>query len=63
MNQSPTYRQQFRDEILNTKASDFKDFAERLRALKNPSVAVVSSKGAFELASKAGKVMTLKEIV
>jgi presequence protease len=63
MNQSPEYRQQYRDEILNTKPSDFRDFAERLRSLKNPSVAVVSSKGAFEIASKAGKVMTLKEIL
>jgi presequence protease len=63
MNQSPIYRQQFRDEILNTKPSDFRDFAERLRSMKDPSVAVVSSKGAFESASKAGKVMTLREVL
>ena len=63
MNQSPAYRQQFRDEILNTKPSDFKDFAKRLRSLKHPSIAVVSSKGAFEAARKAGKEMPLKEIL
>jgi presequence protease len=62
-NQSPEYRQKFRDEILNTKPSDFRDFAERLRSMKDPSVAVVSSKGAFESASKAGKVMTLRELL
>jgi presequence protease len=63
INESPAYRQKYRDEILNTKPSDFRDFAERLRNMKNPSVAVVSSKGAFEAAAKAGKVMTLKEVV
>jgi hypothetical protein len=31
--------------------------------MKNPSVAVVSSKAGFEAAAKAGKVMTLKTIV
>ena len=49
--------------VLNTKASDFKDFAERLKALKEPSVAVVSSTSAFESAAEAGKVMDVKSIV
>jgi Zn-dependent M16 (insulinase) family peptidase len=62
INESPEYRQKFRDQIIDTKASDFRDFAERLKNLKNPSVAVVSSKSAFEAAAKAGKVMTLKEV-
>lgn len=63
INESPAYRQKFRDEVLNTKPSDFRDFAERLRNMKSPSVAVVSSKGAFETAIKAGKVMPLKEVL
>jgi len=61
--QTPEERQAFRDEILNTKASDFKDFAMRLKNIKKPSVAVVSSKAAFEAAAKAGKVMELKQVV
>lgn len=61
--ESPEQRQKFRDEILNTKPSDFKEFAERLKALKDPSSAVVSSKSAFEDASKAGKSFTLKDIM
>lgn len=63
INESPEYRQKYRDEVLNTKPSDFRDFAERLKNLKNPSVAVVSSKGAFEKAFNAGKVMKLKEVL
>lgn len=63
VNESPEYRQKFRDEVLNTKPSDFKDFANRLKQMKNPSVAVVSSKGAFETAAKAGKVMNLQEVL
>jgi len=56
-------RQEYRDEILNTKASDFRDFALRLKEMKDQSVAVVSSKSAFEAASKAGKVMDIKQVV
>jgi Zn-dependent M16 (insulinase) family peptidase len=63
INESATYRQKFRDEILNTKPSDFRDFAERLRKMRKQSVAVVSSKSAFETAARAGKVMPLKEIL
>lgn len=62
VNESPEYRQSKRDEILNTKASDFRAFAERLKAMKDPSVAVVSSKAAFESAAKAGKEMDLKDV-
>jgi len=61
--ESPEQRQKFRDEVLNTKPSDFKEVAERLMALKDPSSAVVSSKSAFEDASKAGKSFTLKDIM
>ena len=61
--ESPEQRQRYRDEVLNTKASDFKDFAERLKSLKEPSSAVVSSKAAFEDAAKAGKEFNLKEIM
>jgi len=60
--ESPEYRQKYRDEIINTKPSDFREFAQRLKNLKKPSVAVVSSKPAFEAAAEAGKDMTLKEI-
>ena len=63
LRQTPEERQQFRDEIRNTKASDFKDFAMRLKNLKKPSVAVVSSKAAFASAAAAGKVMDLKTVV
>jgi hypothetical protein len=61
--ESPEQRQKFRDEVLNTKPSDFKAFAERLKALKDPSSAVVSSKAAFEDASKAGKTFALKDVL
>jgi len=61
--QTAEERQKFRDEILNTKASDFKDFAMRLKNMKNQSVAVVSSKAAFDSAAKAGKEMFLTQVV
>jgi len=63
VNESPEYRQQYRDEILNTKPDDFRAFAERLRNMKDPSIAVISSKAAFEDAAKAGKEMSLTEVV
>lgn len=56
-------RQQFRDEVLNTKASDFRDFAMKLKEMKKQSVAVVSSESAFEAAAKAGKEMDLSTVV
>lgn len=63
VNESPEYRQQYRDEILNTTPDDFRAFAKRLRNMKDPSVAVISSKAAFEDAAKDGKDMTLTEVV
>ena len=61
--ESPETRQQLRDEVLNCKAEDFKEFGERLKQMKETSVAVVSSKGAFEAAAEAGKKMKLAEVV
>jgi len=61
--ETPEQRQKFRDEVLNTNADDFKDFANRLKALKDQSVAVVSSSSAFESAAEAGKVMEVKQVV
>lgn len=63
INESASYRQKRREEILATKPSDFREFAERLRAMKRPSIAVVSSKSAFESASKAGKEFKLQHIL
>jgi len=63
LRQTPEERQEYRDQILNTKASDFKDFAMRLKQLKDPSVACVSSKAGFEAAAKAGKVMDVNTVV
>lgn len=62
-NESAEQRQKLRDEILATTKEDFKDFAERLKNLKDPSVAVVSSKGAFEEAAKSGKEMKLIDVM
>jgi len=62
--ESPEKRQQFRNEILECTAEDFEKIAERLSVLaKEGSVAVVSSKSAFEEAEKKGKKMVVKEIV
>lgn len=61
--ETPERRQAFRDEVLNTKASDFKDFALRLKEMKKQSVAVISSKAAFESAAEAGKEMELNQVV
>jgi presequence protease len=63
VNESPRYRQKFRNEVLETKPSDFRDFAERLKNLGKPSVAVVSSKGAFETAEEAGRKMKLTVVL
>ena len=62
--ESPEKRQQFRNEILECTSEDFEKIAERLSVLaKEGSVAVVSSKSAFEEAEKKGKKMVVKEIV
>lgn len=63
VNESAEYRQKFRDQILDTKPHHFREFGERLKKLRHPSVAVVSSKAAFDEAKKAGKEMKTKSIV
>jgi Zn-dependent M16 (insulinase) family peptidase len=63
INESPEYRQRFRDEILNTTPNDFREFALRLKKMKDVSVAVVSAKSKFEEAAKAGKTMELTQIL
>ena len=62
INESAEYRQQYRDEVLNTTPEDFRVFARRLKNIKKPSSAVVSSKAAFETAAENGKTFELKEI-
>jgi Zn-dependent M16 (insulinase) family peptidase len=56
-------RQRWRDEVLNTRPEDFKTFAERLKSISSPSVAVISSKAAFEAAAKEGKEMKLVDVL
>jgi len=63
VNESAEYRQKFRDQILDTKPEDFREFGERLKKMKKTSVAVVSSKAAFDAAKEDGKVMKTKNIV
>eukprot|EP00429_Kryptoperidinium_foliaceum_P042989 CAMPEP_0176124514 /NCGR_PEP_ID=MMETSP0120_2-20121206/62782_1 /TAXON_ID=160619 /ORGANISM="Kryptoperidinium foliaceum, Strain CCMP 1326" /LENGTH=1070 /DNA_ID=CAMNT_0017459297 /DNA_START=74 /DNA_END=3282 /DNA_ORIENTATION=+ len=45
INESAEHRQSYREQILDTKPEDFKAFGERLKSLKKPSVAVISSQG------------------
>jgi Zn-dependent M16 (insulinase) family peptidase len=45
-------RQKWRDEILSTTLSDFEDFAKRLQAWKNKSIAVLASESAIAEAGK-----------
>jgi len=61
-NQSPEYRQKYRDQVLNTQPSDFKDFSHRLKHLKNPSVAVVSSEAKLKEAIEDDRNIILTEI-
>jgi len=63
INESPEYRQKYRDEVLNTTPEDFREFAQRLKEMKKISSAVVSSKAAFETAAENGKELTLTEIL
>jgi Zn-dependent M16 (insulinase) family peptidase len=63
INEGPEYRQKYRDEVLDTKVEDFREFARRLRNMKNTSSAVVSSKAKFEEAAAAGKTFVLKEVM
>jgi len=61
--ESAEQRQKWRDEVLLTQPEDFKSFAERLKAMKSPSVAVISSKAAFETAANEGKEMKLVDVL
>lgn len=63
INESAEYRQNYRNQILDTTAEDFKAFGERLKNLKQPSVGVVSSKAAFDAAKEDGKEMKLKTVL
>lgn len=63
VNESAEYRQKYRNQILDTKPEDFKTFGERLKALKQPSIAVVSSQAAFDAAAKDGKNLKLKTVL
>lgn len=63
-NEKPERRQEFRDQVLGTTVDDFRKFAEQLKGLnERASVAVVSSKAAFEAAAEDGKEMVMKEVV
>jgi len=55
-------RQTLRDQVLNTGMEDFAAFGKRLQTMKS-SVAVVSSKSAFEAANKDGKAMNIIEVM
>jgi presequence protease len=63
VNESAEYRQNFRNQILDTKPADFKAFGERLKAMKEPSTAVISSQSAFEAAKADGKEFKLKTVL
>lgn len=60
--ESPEYRQKFRKEVLDTKPSDFRSMADKLRSMKHESVAVVSSKAKLEEAVSNGLPLTLTQI-
>jgi len=62
VNESPSTRQRFRDQIIDTKPEDFEAFGERLKNMKQQSTAVVSSQSGFEAAEKDGKKFLLKTI-
>jgi len=63
VNEDPETRQRFRDQVIDTKPEDFEAFGKRLKNMKKPSIAVVSSQSGFEAAEKDGKSFTLKTIV
>lgn len=53
-------RLKYREAVLNTKAGDFKEFIERWKVGRDPSVAVISSSSEFEAAAAAGKVIEVE---
>lgn len=63
VNENPETRQRFRDQVIDTKPEDFAEFGRRLKEMKEPSIAVVSSQAGFEAAEKDGNKFTLKTIV
>ena len=63
VNESPETRQRFRDDVIDTKPEDFEAFGMRLKNMRDPSIAVVSSQSGFEAAEKDGNKFTLKTIV
>lgn len=63
INESPSTRQRFRDQIIDTKPEDFEEFGKRLKNMKEASCAVVSSQSGFEAAEKDGKTFSLRTIV
>ncbi|KAL3914188.1 MAG: hypothetical protein SGILL_006200, partial [Bacillariaceae sp.] len=63
VNESPEYRQNYRNQILDTKPADIKAFGQRLKAMKEPSQAVVSSQAGFEAAQAEGKDFKLKTLL
>jgi Zn-dependent M16 (insulinase) family peptidase len=63
VNVSAEHRQTVRNQILDTKAEDFKVSGGRLKDLKQPSVCVVSSKAAFEAAVKDGKELIVQTVL
>jgi len=60
--ESPEYRQKYRDEVLNSKPSDFLLMAKKLSAMKDKTVAVVSSKGKFESAREQGLSLDIQTV-
>eukprot|EP00535_Pseudo-nitzschia_heimii_P000451 CAMPEP_0197174118 /NCGR_PEP_ID=MMETSP1423-20130617/780_1 /TAXON_ID=476441 /ORGANISM="Pseudo-nitzschia heimii, Strain UNC1101" /LENGTH=1038 /DNA_ID=CAMNT_0042623015 /DNA_START=245 /DNA_END=3361 /DNA_ORIENTATION=+ len=63
INESPETRQRFRDQVIDTKPEDFEEFGKRLKNMKEPSIAVVSSQSAFKDAENDGKKFSLRTIV
>merc|ERR1712147_73729 len=59
INENPETRQRFRDQVIDTKPEDFEAFGKRLKSMKQPSIAVVSSEAGFEAAEKDGKTFSL----
>jgi Zn-dependent M16 (insulinase) family peptidase len=51
MNSSTGRRQRWRNSILNAKSHDFQDFASRLKAMKNMTIAVVGAKSEMQSAA------------
>lgn len=63
VNENPETRQRFRDQVIDTKPEDFEAFGQRLKSMKEPSIAVISSQSGFEDAEKDGKKFSLKTVM